>query len=121
MGSLLMFFWYFFPVIVLFASNYIITTLSLQKRFRLKAPDIATPFLFMGLHEISKDSYGMSILPYFFISILLLGCIVLAFHFVYYKDIQYGRFFKMFWRLVFLLTIILYVVLSVLNLIHHFA
>ncbi|MEI5994856.1 DUF3397 domain-containing protein [Candidatus Enterococcus mansonii] len=117
--SVIMLFWYVFPVIVLFACNFIISTFSLTERYKVKAPDISIPFLFIGLNELSKDSYGQSIVPYMIISVLLLGICVAVFQAYYYGEILYGRYFKMFWRLVFLLSFILYVVLILLNIVHY--
>ena len=74
-----MLFWYIFPVIVLFACNFLVSTFSLTERWKIKAPDLAIPFLFIGIHELSKDSYDESIMPYFVISILLLGVAVALF------------------------------------------
>lgn len=119
--SVIMLFWYVFPVIVLFACNFIISTFSLTERFKVKAPDISIPFLFIGLNELSKDSYGQSIVPYMVISVLLLGICVAVFQAYYYGEILYGRYFKMFWRLVFLLSLILYGVLILLNIVHYFS
>ncbi|MBM7689509.1 hypothetical protein BCR24_12135 [Enterococcus ureilyticus] len=119
--SVIMLFWYVFPVIVLFACNFIISTFSLTERFKVKAPDISIPFLFIGLNELSKDSYGQSIVPYMIISVLLLGICVAVFQAYYYGEILYGRYFKMFWRLVFLLSLVLYAVLVLLNILHYFS
>ncbi|MBO0473107.1 lipoprotein [Enterococcus sp. DIV0840] len=119
--SVIMLFWYVFPVIVLFACNFIISTFSLTERFKVKAPDISIPFLFIGLNELSKDSYGQSIVPYMVISVLLLGICVAVFQAYYYGEILYGRYFKMFWRLVFLLSLVLYAVLILLNIVHYFS
>ncbi|GGC98560.1 DUF3397 domain-containing protein [Enterococcus wangshanyuanii] len=119
--SVIMLFWYVFPVIVLFACNFIISTFSLTERYKVKAPDISIPFLFIGLNELSKDSYGQSIVPYMVISVLLLGICVAVFQAYYYGEILYGRYFKMFWRLVFLLSLILYALLILLNIVHYLA
>ena len=99
--SAIMLFWYIFPVIVLFACNFLVSTFSLTERWKIKAPDLAIPFLFIGIHELSKDSYDESIMPYFVISILLLGVAVALFQAYYYGEILYRRYFKMFWRLTF--------------------
>lgn len=112
-------FWYIFPVFVLFAANYLVTTFALTKRLKIKAPDLAVPFLFLGLHQLSRNTFTHSVLPYFLISILLLGIGVAIFHAYYYGEILYGRYVKMFWRLVFLLSMVLYLVLIVLNIVHY--
>lgn len=112
-------FWYIFPVFVLFAANFLVTTFALNKRLKIKAPDLAVPFLFLGLHQLSRNTFTHSVLPYFLISILLLGIGVAIFHAYYYGEILYGRYAKMFWRLVFLLSMVLYLVLIVLNIVHY--
>lgn len=117
--SAIMLFWYIFPVIVLFACTFLVSTFSLTERWKIKAPDLAIPFLFIGIHELSKDSYDESIMPYFVISILLLGVAVALFQAYYYGEILYRRYFKMFWRLTFLLTFVLYVLLILLNISHY--
>lgn len=80
---------------------------------------MSIPFLFLGLNELSKDSYNQSIVPYLIISVLLLGICVALFQAYYYGEILYGRYFKMFWRLTFLLTLLLYVLLILLNIGHY--
>lgn len=119
--SIVMLFWYVFPVIVLFACNFVISTFSLTERFKIKAPDISIPFLFIGLNELSKNTYGQSIVPYMIISVLLLGICVALFQAYYYGEILYGRYFKMLWRLIFLLSISLYGLLIILNIFHYIA
>lgn len=120
MGSFspIIIFWYVFPVIVLFACNFLRSSLSLIRKFNLKTPDLSVPFLFIGLNELSKEIYGHSIIPYFLIAICVLGIGVTVFHKHYYGEIVYSRFFKMFWRLVFLLSMVLYATLIVLTVFH---
>ena len=110
--------WYIFPIIVFLASDYIVTTFKLKQRFNLKTPDITIPFLIVGMHEISKSISTFSILPYFLLTILLLGISVVVFQAYRYREIMYGRFFKMFWRLTFLLSFLVYfflIIVSVIN------
>ena len=105
--------WYIFPIIVFLASDYIVTTFKLKQRFNLKTPDITIPFLIVGMHEISKSISTFSILPYFLLTILLLGISVVVFQAYRYREIMYGRFFKMFWRLTFLLSFLVYFILII--------
>ena len=41
----LVLFWYIFPAIVLFGCNFLVKIFSLDRRFKIKAPDLAVPFL----------------------------------------------------------------------------
>ena len=110
--------WYIFPIIVFLASDYIVTTFKLKQRFNLKTPDITIPFLIVGMHEISKSISTFSILPYFLLTILLLGISVVVFQAYRYREIMYGRFFKMFWRLTFLLSFLVYFILIIVSVIN---
>ena len=110
--------WYIFPIIVFLASDYIVTTFKLKQRFNLKTPDITVPFLIVGMHEISKSISSFSILPYFLLTILLLGISVVVFQAYRYREIMYGRFFKMFWRLTFLLSVLVYFILIITSVIN---
>ena len=110
--------WYIFPIIVFLGSDYIVTTFKLKQRFNLKTPDITVPFLIVGMHEISKSISSFSILPYFLLTILLLGISVVVFQAYRYREIMYGRFFKMFWRLTFLLSELVYFILIIASIIN---
>ena len=110
--------WYIFPIIVFLASDYIVTTFKLKQRFNLKTPDITVPFLIVGMHEISKSISTFSILPYFLLSILLLGISVVVFQAYRYREIMYGRFFKMFLCLTFLLSVLVYFILIIASIIN---
>ncbi|HAP6085676.1 TPA: DUF3397 domain-containing protein, partial [Enterococcus faecium] len=55
----------------------------------------------------------------FFISVLLMGICIAVFQAYYYEEIIYPRYFKMTWRLVFLLTIVLYAVLIIVNILSY--
>lgn len=116
---LIIIFWYIFPVVVLFASRYVVTRFSLNERYRVKAPDLATPFFFIGIYALSTEAFQRSAVPYFLIVVLLIGIAVALTHARYYGDIQYKRFFKMFWRITFLVTLVLYGVLIVASAIHY--
>lgn len=110
--------WYIFPIIVFLASDYLVNTFKLKQRFNLRTPDITVPFLIVGMHEISKSISTFSILPYFLLTILLLGIGVVVFQAYRYREIMYGRFFKMFWRLTFLLAVLIYLILIIASLIN---
>lgn len=107
--------WYIFPIIALFASRLLVSVFSLNTRFHIKAPDLAVPFLLYAVHELSAATFEQSIFPYFLLSIFSLGIALAFFQAYFYDEIKYGRFFKMYWRSVFLLTLLLHVVLVLLN------
>jgi len=113
-------FWYVFPVIVLFAGKLCVTAFSLQKRFRLKAVDLSVPFLLFGIHQLSNLSFRFSIFPYFLLTLFLLGIALAILHAYFFEEIDYRRFFKMYWRSVFLLALLLYIMLIIFSIIQAF-
>ena len=115
----LVLFWYIFPAIVLFGCNFLVKIFSLDRRFKIKAPDLAVPFFWGGMHALSHNSATVSFLPFFMISLLLMAICIAVFQAYYYDEIIYSRYLKMTWRLAFLLTSGFYVVLIVLNLLSY--
>ncbi|MGX7198912.1 DUF3397 domain-containing protein [Enterococcus nangangensis] len=110
-------FWYIFPVLVLLATRYLVTSVPGLKRSPVKSVDLATFFLVIGLAELSKLTYGHSIFPFWLIGVALIGIGIAVFFGFYYGELEYPRFFKMFWRIVFLMTIFLYGALIIMDLI----
>ncbi len=115
----LMLFWYIFPIVLFLACNFIIQSFSLGKKYKLKTPDLATIPLFMGIHSISLDTFHVSAIPYLLILVFLLGVVVAVGQAQYFGDIQYKRYFKMFWRITFLFTIVLYICLIIFNIVQY--
>lgn len=113
--------WYVFPIIVLFASNFLVTTFHLKQRFKIKVPDITVPFLFVGIHEISKYMNPTSYLPYVLLTILILGMIVVIYQARRHREIFYRRFIKVFWRMAFLISSLAYLLLIVASIVRLFS
>ncbi|HFM5715035.1 TPA: DUF3397 domain-containing protein, partial [Enterococcus faecium] len=82
----LILFWYIYPVIVLFGCQFLVKLFSLNRRFKIKAPDLAIPFLWGGMHALSRNTGTISILPFFFISVLLMGICIAVFQAYYYEE-----------------------------------
>lgn len=112
---LMIYMWYLFPVFLIFASQFTIKNTSLTERYNIKLPDIMTPFLLMGIQALSINSFQTSILPYLLIMMLLIGIAVALSHGYYFGDIQYKRFFKIFWRIVFLFSVVIYFFMIIFN------
>ncbi|QIL45587.1 DUF3397 domain-containing protein [Vagococcus coleopterorum] len=114
---IMIYLWYIFPVFLFFACQFIIAHTPLTEKFKIKLPDIMTPFLLMGIQALSIDSFQTSTLPYLLIIMLLIGIGVALGHAYYYGDIQYRRFFKIFWRIVFLVSVVVYFLMIIFNII----
>ncbi|HIY58292.1 MAG TPA: DUF3397 domain-containing protein [Candidatus Tetragenococcus pullicola] len=113
-------FWYLFPILAIFASQLILAVFSLKKRFHLKAADFATVLLLFGIHKLSVITLGTTIFPYFLITLFLLGIGLTFFQAYFYDELDFRRFFKMYWRSVFLLSLALYIVLILLSILSFF-
>ncbi|SJZ40766.1 Protein of unknown function [Pilibacter termitis] len=120
MSILILLFWIIFPFMVFIASSFLVEKFHLKKRFKIKPVDIALPLLFIGIHGLSAFTYQASIVPYFLISILLLGISVAFFQAYFYEEIVYPRFIKMFWRLSFLMILLVYVFLIIASVVNMF-
>lgn len=105
------FFWYLFPVILLFFSSFVVKKLRLGDKYSVKAPDIATPFLLVGIHFLSKSTFDESFLPYTLLIVLLVSMLIAVFQAYQFKEIRYKRYLKMVWRVTFLITLLIYFLL----------
>jgi hypothetical protein len=116
-AALILIFWIIYPLFALFASSFLVGRFNLKKRLHIKAVDIALPLIFIGIHALSMIDFGDTIILYFLISILLLAISVAFFQAYFYEELIYKRFAKMFWRLAFLVTMLTYLILIVVNLV----
>lgn len=110
-------FWYLYPLLVLLACRFVVSLPFFK--WKLKQVDLAVLFLVLGLHELSLDTYGHSIFPFWLIMTCLLGIALSAFFAYNYGELPFKRFFKMFWRLTFLLTMTVYFIFIIINLYVH--
>lgn len=110
-------FWYLFPVISFFAAKVVTSVLSLKKRYAIKALDLTVPLIFYSIHQVSLLTFNESIFPYFLITICLLGIGLAFFQAYFYEEIIYKRYFKMFWRSVFLFSLLTHFIIVLLSLI----
>lgn len=115
--TIVTFFWYTFPLILLFGSSFLVKKASLEKKYGIKSPDIATPFLLVGIHYLSKATFDESFLPYTLLIVLLVSMLIAVFQAYQYKEIKYKRYLKMVWRIIFLITLLIYFLLILVSVI----
>lgn len=113
----MMLFWYMFPFVIYLLSSIITKKMGLYTRYGIKAPDISIPFFLIGIHYVSVGTFDESFLPYVFLMIFLVGMIVAVFQTYHFKEINYRRYFKMFWRIIFLVTLLVYILLIIVSII----
>lgn len=115
--TIVTFFWYIFPLILLFGSSFLVKKTSLEKKYGIKSPDLATPFLLVGIHYLSKVIFDESFLPYTLLIVLLVSMLIAVFQAYQYKEIKYKRYLKMVWRIIFLITLLIYFLLILVSII----
>lgn len=76
---------------------------------RLKIPDVFIVFLVIGLSIYSNQLASISILPYYFLIISGLALVLMMLDLLYYKNFVFRRFLKLWWRITFIITFIIYI------------
>lgn len=107
--------WALFAPASIYLFNLIIEKWKWAKEKKIAAQDLATPLLFIGLHSLSKNAFSNSVLPYFLISVLLLGMVITGFMAYVYGEINYKKFIKLFWRITFVFTALIYLTFIIVN------
>ena len=105
------FFWFIVPVVLLLISSIVVKKTKINIKYGVKAPDIATPFLLIGIHNLSKATFEESFLPYTLLIVLLVSMLIAVFQAYQFKEIRYKRYLKMVWRVTFLITLLIYFLL----------
>ncbi|BDZ31171.1 DUF3397 domain-containing protein [Lactiplantibacillus sp. WILCCON 0030] len=79
--------------------------------------DFWPPFLIVFTHFLTQQTTDSSIVPYEIISLMIMGIGLTLLTVIQQGEILYGRFFKLFWRVTDLLTIVVYLLALVIVLI----
>ena len=109
-----------YPLIVFIALVFIFKFFRLRHltKRKLKNPDVFTIFLILGMQIFSKNVTSISIIPYYLLIISGLALVLLLLDLLYYKQFTYRRFLKLWWRLTFFITLIIYLILIVMTFTH---
>ena len=105
------------PILLFLLFNNKINRHFRKQRLTLKLADLLVPYLIVGIHIMSMLTLGITIFPYFLIFIFSLAIILLLYFAVKKGEILYGKFFKSWWRFVFISSIITYYGLAAANII----
>ncbi len=87
------------------------------KRFSIKFPDLSLPFLAVAIIYISGRYFTHNFFPQYLLMMCLLAiatCLFILRKAGKIKIFSYKRFFKLFWRMGYLLTAIFYIVTLIL-------
>ncbi|MGF2994905.1 DUF3397 domain-containing protein [Lactococcus lactis] len=109
-----------YPLIVFIALVFIFKFFRLRHltNRKLKITDVFTIFLILGMQIFSKNVTSISIIPYYLLIISGLALVLLLLDLLYYKQFTYRRFLKLWWRLTFFITLIIYLILIVITFTH---
>ncbi|GAB2024797.1 DUF3397 domain-containing protein [Lactovum odontotermitis] len=106
----------FFPIIVFVILKLIFRLLKLKRYTKIKVIDVCLIFLIFGLEGFTKNATGFSILPYYLMLISGIGLVLLLLDLFYYKEFRFAVFFRHFWRILSLVTTVMYICLIVASL-----
>ncbi len=109
---------YLMPILLLYFFSKGINRHFKNQQLKIKLADLLVPYLMIGIQILSIQTFKISFIPYFLILIFSLG-IIIALLIAYKKgEIIYSRFFKTYWRFVFIFSFSTYYLLvgaSILN------
>jgi hypothetical protein len=90
--------------------------LKLRRYTKIKVIDVCLIFMIFGLESFTKNATGFSILPYYLMLISGIGLVLLLIDLFYHKSFHFSHFFRLFWRIVSMVTMIMYFCLVVASL-----
>ncbi|GEK89893.1 Protein of unknown function [Alkalibacterium putridalgicola] len=99
---------YSVPFITLLFSRWINKQFKLL-RLSVKVVDLIIPYMLLLLFAMSQLYFPVNLIPYIILIISVLG-IILATYFTFYrKELKLYLFFRIWWRIVFIICLIFYV------------
>ncbi|MEG0553112.1 MAG: DUF3397 domain-containing protein [Carnobacterium sp.] len=102
---------YLMPIFLLYFFSKGVNRHFKNQQLKIKLADLLVPYLMIGIQILSIQTFEVSIFPYFLILIFSLG-IIIAVLIAYKKgEIIYSRFFKTYWRFVFMFSFLTYYLL----------
>ncbi|MGB6178223.1 DUF3397 domain-containing protein [Carnobacterium sp.] len=99
---------YIIPILLLYIFSKSINNHFKKQEIRIKLADLMVPYLMMGIQILSIQTFNMSIFPYYLIILFSLGMIIAIFLAYKKGEIIYSRFFKTYWRFVFIFSLFTY-------------
>lgn len=105
------------PIVLFVLCNKKINRHFMKQQLTVKMADLLVPYLIVGIHIMSSLMLGVSVFPYFLIFVFFLAIVLLVYLAVKKGEILYHKFFKSWWRFVFLSSIITYYGLAAINVI----
>ncbi|MGY3778856.1 DUF3397 domain-containing protein [Isobaculum melis] len=101
------------PLISIFLFQYLLKFKIVKKILPVKAVDLTVLVLFYSIAQLSKELFEVSFFAYFIVALLCVGILLLLFLAKKNGEIIYKKFFKTYWRMNFLLSSAVYLVLVI--------
>jgi hypothetical protein len=79
---------------------------------RVKAIDLLTPYIVFAIHVFSIFAFGFSLFPYMILLYSIIGISLGSFYVFKKKELYYRKFFRIWWRYVFLISLILHIIIG---------
>lgn len=115
---------YFLVLLILFIIPFVVIYYHQRINFHLsranlplKTPDILNIYLILAIHFFSRIAFGNTWLTMFTLIIALIGIGMVAYLLYQKKEIVYSRFFKIWWRVVFIVAFIFYIITGIASII----
>ncbi|AQP54414.1 hypothetical protein CBF34_02050 [Vagococcus penaei] len=109
--------WYIIPIALFILFKHFGKKYQIERKYGIRTPDLVTPFLLLSVHYISLNSLDESFFPYVTLMLLLIAMLVGVFQVYQFKELNLKKFLKMFWRITFLISFFLYLVLMIVSII----
>lgn len=109
-----------YPILIFIALVFIFKFFRLRRLFggRLRIPDVFILFLLFGLYKFSSDLTTLNLTPYLLLVLSSLALFLLLLDLFWFQQFRFRRFFKLFWRLSFFITLFAYIAMVVLRFIN---
>lgn len=85
-----------------------------RRKKTIRIVDLVVPYFIVGTHIFSRAYSGYTWLPYLLLLIFSLGIFLTLFFVFKLNKLEYGHFFRVWWRIIFLCSILLFVITGVL-------
>lgn len=115
--QILMILFYVIPLIVLTLNKW------MSREFRtlgmsIKSVDLLTPYLILSVHIFSMIAFRFSLFPYFVITVSVIGLSLTCFLIFKKKELYYRKFFRIWWRYVFLIAFLIHLTVGAIAVYH---
>lgn len=99
---------YAVPFLVLFFSKLLDRQIKAAGLSSLRAVDILTPYLLCTVYIFGQMTFQWPLFLYFIILLSVVGIILASYFAFKIKELYYKKFFRVWWRIVFLLSILIH-------------